>query len=340
MDKLELTGKWPELVDYTGGTKSMSAAVVWASSCFACKFSYVGTDEPGTRTKGGLGIVVGGKEKCLLRENPWNAIAYYSVQYAVALFNSGQFSNAVISLNSILERVSDPKRKRVITLVNNVWQGFEAWDRFDHTTAIKLLKKNVPSLLDIVDREETLWLGITCFAEQSLECSKLLESIVTKKPYELSRKKIHDLLSNSVRRARLEHKYDDATARCYATIEKFGKYTLMQYHSIDNSKCRQEQLPDSLRAEFTKRYANIDSEFLKFGLQATYLLLVTLKDPVGERYLENKAELDKLLSLRNASILGHGCIPIKPDNYEKLLAVALRLMDSDESKLTRFPIFK
>ncbi len=62
--------EWPQLVDYTGGTKTMSASVVWASSRYPCVMSYIGAADAGGRTREGLGTVVDGREVCILRQNP------------------------------------------------------------------------------------------------------------------------------------------------------------------------------------------------------------------------------------------------------------------------------
>lgn len=338
--KLGLDAEWPELVDFTGGTKPMSAALVWAASRFPCTFSYIGSDSPESRTKDGLGIVIGGEERCLLRENPWNAIAYYDVQQAVALFNGGQYANAVAALDDVIVRVSDPHRNRLLAVVCNIWRGYTAWDVFDHCTAVREFGANAQVLADLAPPEESLWPGLSDFAEASLECYKILQQVVGKKPEMLSWANIHDLLANAARRARLEHKYEDATARCYSAIEKYGKHALQLRCGINNSKCRPEQLPETLHAEYVRLYTSEkDAATLSFGLQATYRILVEVGDSVGLRFMEVKSDLDKLLPLRNNSILGHGCIPIKSENFEKLFDTALRLMDLDESELTQFPQF-
>lgn len=340
LTKLGSKLNWPEIVDYTGGTKSMSAAMVWASSRFSCQFSYIGSDAPASRTKGGLGVVVNGNEKCLIRENPWNAIAYYDVRHAVTLFNNGMYSNAVAALQSVIEKVTHPDRMRVLLLVQQIWTAYQAWDNFDHLTAIKKFNNTAQSLLDIAPQEEVLWQGITLFSEKSLECFNSLKDIITGNPNELTYGKIYDLQANALRRAELEHKYEDATARCYAAVEKYGKYVLKRKYDIDNSNCRLEQIPESLYVEYKNKYSSADqSDYLRFGLQATFTLLAELGNTVGTRYLELKNELEKLLALRNNSILGHGSVPINKENFNKLFNVSLQLMDIEKSELTKFPQF-
>src|SRR4030042_3508628 len=73
----DLIEKWeigPEdiCVDYTGGTKTMSVGLALATIDKSCCYSYVGGDE---RSKGGVGVVINGKERMRLLENPRGGIA-------------------------------------------------------------------------------------------------------------------------------------------------------------------------------------------------------------------------------------------------------------------------
>jgi len=60
------------MVDYTGGTKVMSAALLLATAGCTYSFNYVGGD---TRTKDGLGIVQNGHEIMYADMNPLSAFA-------------------------------------------------------------------------------------------------------------------------------------------------------------------------------------------------------------------------------------------------------------------------
>jgi len=81
--------EWPRLVDYTGGTKTMSASVVWASSRYPCVMSYIGAADAGGRTRDGLGTVVDGREVCILRQNPWDRVAWMEAHSAIELLTGG-----------------------------------------------------------------------------------------------------------------------------------------------------------------------------------------------------------------------------------------------------------
>lgn len=60
------------LVDYTGGTETMSVALALAAIDGSSRYSYVGGDEC---SRGGTGVVVNGKERMWFLDNPWDEIA-------------------------------------------------------------------------------------------------------------------------------------------------------------------------------------------------------------------------------------------------------------------------
>ena len=78
-------------VDYTGGTKTMSVALALATIEDSCCYSYVGGDE---RSKGGVGVVVDGKERMWFLENPWDEIAQKERKEISILFNKARYASA------------------------------------------------------------------------------------------------------------------------------------------------------------------------------------------------------------------------------------------------------
>ncbi|MGH7227535.1 MAG: hypothetical protein ACRELF_30350, partial [Gemmataceae bacterium] len=77
------------VVDFTGGTKCMSAALALQAHRWRCRFSYIGGQE---RTKDGVGVVVSGKEQVLHMHNPWDALGYQAVEEATTLFDQRAFA--------------------------------------------------------------------------------------------------------------------------------------------------------------------------------------------------------------------------------------------------------
>ncbi len=329
MRKLGSDTPWPDVVDYTGGTKTMSAAVVWASSRFPCQFNYVGGTD---RTKNGLGAVVAGAEKHVTLQNPWNRLAYYEIQVALRLFDCGQYARSAETLAGICAKVTAQREGRVLAVLQSIVGGFSQWDVFNHAKALSLFSKNLPSLKDISESHCFCLPDMKPFAAAAESSFQFLKSIT---PGKLSWPMILDLLANALRRAELEMKYEDATARTYAAIEKIAKLQLESAYGINNAKCAPEQLPEKLREDFTRKYSGGDGT-LKFGALASYEVLLHLGDTYGRRF----AQLPKVnahMTGRNHSILGHGFQSMDKPKFDALFDDALKILSVETTSLPSFP---
>jgi len=336
--------EWPELVDYTAGTKVMSAALTLASSRYPCQVAYIGTPDEGGRTKDGVGVVLDGRERVFFQENPWNRIAWFDARTAAELFNRGQYGNAWRLMERIARQVTEEGTKRVFKVLAGIFQGFACWDVFDHKQAQHLLNRHLQSLLDVVHRQTPGIPRLDSFAEEVRELHAVLNRI---KPKTLTLDLVDDLLANALRRAELEQKYEDATARCYAAIERLAQHQLMLKYGIDASDARAELLPVCLRGEYEKRYTVIrvkkdgsKTTKMKLPLYADFRLLAERGDPIGKRFFECEERIQSDLQARNRSILGHGMEPIQGDQFRALFEDALYLRGIEESSLWRFPTLR
>jgi CRISPR-associated protein (TIGR02710 family) len=141
------------VVDFTGGTKCMSAAVAIQASRWPCVFSYVGGNE---RTKDGVGIVVSGSEKVVHQVNPWDALGHQAVEDFVVLFDQRAFLAAAHVASRTMKRVSRPDRKRELAVLEQLAKALDAWDRFDHATS--------KTLLDVVAKSANDFRAVLCSA--------------------------------------------------------------------------------------------------------------------------------------------------------------------------------
>jgi CRISPR-associated protein (TIGR02710 family) len=331
------TETWPGLVDYTAGTKTMSAALILASSKHPCRVIYIGTDSPLARSKGGLGIVLDGRDKAFLQENPWNRIAWVEVRAAVELFNRGQYGNAAGVVRSVLDKVDDPTLSRLYQVLAEIFEGFHRWDIFQHEDARRFLGRNLQPLADLAQTQQVVFPELEAFAVRVRELHEILSRI---QPRQLSWDIIHDLLANARRRADLEHKYEDAVARCYAAIERIAQHRLRFAHGIDPGGVPAEQLPESAREGYRVKYEVTDRHgrrVLRFGAVPALELLKTLEDDVGKRFAAIGDRLRSHLDQRNRSILAHGFDPMDRAKFEALFADALELLGVPESDLWQFP---
>jgi len=329
----EIIEKWgfsPDqiCVDYTGGTKTMSAALVLATIEKSCFYSYVGGDE---RSKGGLGIVLDGKEKMYFRDNPWDEIALAEKKEVSILFNKARYASAVEVLEKCLAKVSKSQWVFLEALKNMI-KGYDFWDRFNHSDSKIYLFKSRDVLMALSSEKKELEPLVKQMEENLIFLQQLLQN---EKP---SIFYFWDLLANAKRRAELELKFDDAVARLYRAMEVLGQLELKEKHKIDTSNVKENSLPEKIKEEFVCKYKNKQDGKIKIPLYASFELLSNLGNPLGQRFVQAyEKEIKPLLNIRNFSILAHGFNPIKEETFAKLWEAVLQFSNTKEEDLPKFP---
>ncbi|MBI4540735.1 MAG: TIGR02710 family CRISPR-associated protein [Gemmatimonadetes bacterium] len=315
------------VVELTGGTKCMSAALALHAHRWPCTFSYVGGGE---RTKGGVGVVVGGTEHIFHMHNPWDTLGYQAMEDACALFNRGESAAAAERLRQARDRAEDPAVKRELSTLEALTRAYAAWDCFDHGDAANRLKDVIKNrndlsvafgadagdrLLDQIERHRA---HLQCLIENSHIGVAL----------------VRDLVANATRRAR-ERRYDDAVARLYRAVEALAQIRLRDGHGIDTSRVSVTQLPQALRTEWADR---AEEGTLVIGLQDAYTLLERLGDPLGSHPVQSRLRGPKSpLAIRNQSILAHGFQPVGESGYTELLKATVELGKLSQTDLPTFP---
>lgn len=323
--------KGPEydvIVDFTGGTKCMSASVSLVSRRWPCAFSYVGGAE---RTKGGTGIVVSGKEQTLVTQNPWNALGYQAIEDACLLFDQHAFLPAANLLNEAREAADDAGVKRSLSTFHQLCEGYGLWDRFQHkdaTQRIASVLKNASDLQAVLgsNRSETVIRGIK-------QDQQAVQQLVAQPR---SRAMVADLLANA-RRRKHEARYDDGVARLYRAIESFAQLALAERYEIPSTDdVVLERIPESLRAPWGPRAENGK---LLLGLRDAYVLLDELGDSAGKSFKDLGLHDPQRspLTARNQSILAHGFQPVGPHVFDQLWSAAMTLGSFTEAELSTFP---
>jgi CRISPR-associated protein (TIGR02710 family) len=316
------------VVDFTGGTKCMSAAIALHARRWPCLFSYVGGDE---RTKDGVGVVVSGAENVVHQANPWDALGYQAVEDFIVLFDQGAFAAAVGVAAAAKMRVSRPDRKRELNAIEQLAKAFDAWDRFDHQGAVNTFRNVEQAANDL-----RAVLGPQK-AEHALEnvsrAKKHLEELCKTTPP--SRLHVVDLLANA-RRRKEEGRIDDGVARLYRAIEALGQVALKEAHGIESTeKVPLDLIPESLRSGWTARARE---GTLALGLQDTYALLAALNHDLGKKFQEAKLDDARSpLAARNRSILAHGFERAPNSVFDSLWSQAVSLVEIVKDDLPRFP---
>jgi len=319
------------VVDYTGGTKSMSAALVLATVERAQRYSYIGGVE---RDKGGVGVVLDGRERMLYVHNPWKEWAQEERKRISLYFAAARYATALAELQR-LQQHADAAEQSLLRALASAVEGYRDWDNFRYQAALPKLGAQALRFLKPYALGNTQNPELARFVlevETNLEFLGRLTAANTRdEAYVL------DLIANADRRARIEGKYEDAVARLYSGLERAARFRLRRQYRINTEDVKREQLPEVLREEYMQKYLDQRDGKLKVPLVAAYRLLEALGDALGGAFTLRQEEILELLNLRNSSPLGHGESPVGAEGYERFRSVLIALLALDESALPRFP---
>jgi CRISPR-associated protein (TIGR02710 family) len=318
------------IVDYTGGTKTMSAALVLATIEGVHRYSYVGGVE---RDKGGVGVVIGGRERMLHVHNPWKVWAQEERKRLRLYFAAARYDTALQELQRLLAH-AETKDQDLLRAIANAIEGYRDWDNFRYKDALPKLGQALRFLKPYARgaRQESLARFVLAM-EANVEFLQRLTAANTR-----DEAYILDLIANAERRARVEAKYEDAVARLYSALERAARFRLRRFpYRINTEDIKPGQLPAVLQAEYEQKYREARDGKIKVPLMAAYCLLEALGDDLGRAFTARQDEIGQLLSLRNLSPLGHGENPVGREGYERFRTLLMELVALDDSALPRFP---
>jgi len=275
--------------DFTSGTKPMSSAIVLVSFLNNVeRLSYV----QGKRVKG---IVVAGTER-IITFSPILTFFEKCISQAKEYLKKYQYEAAlkILKFPQTYKEILDEKEgKRVESLISLI-RAYNYWDKFNHLYATGEFKK----------------IDFSLFKEFKPTDVKILHIIGNAiKNKKIKKEIIVDLFANAERRFK-EGKYDDCVARLYRALEMLVQWRLKEKFGLDTGDIDLSKVPDK---EKWYNYKNPRDGKIKLPLYASYELLKSLKDPVG-----NEIEhIEGLLSIRNNSILAHGVVPVEEKQSKK-----------------------
>lgn len=284
-------------MNYTFGTKTMTTALSFISVLKKKDLYLVGG------RRGENGIIIPGTEE-LKKQSLHVIYDVFLFEKVKEMFNSYKFSNALNFLNNIVV-FEDVEKERTKKDYENLIKGCREWDKFNHKDAVSFLKHTclIPS------SQLTILKRLVFLAEKNDKTKSELE--------EYYAMLLADLINNSKRRIN-EHKYDDAVARLYRVIEFIAQMKLKVYYDVDTSNVNLILIP----REHCEKYEKLRDERgkIRLGLKKAYELLKDFGNETGKNFFNNK-EMEKLLFIRNNSILAHGFVPINKENAEKFFEI-------------------
>lgn len=278
------------LADYTGGTKTMSAALVVAALLQGWSLSLVSGERRDT-----VKVAKGTELARRIRSAPF-FLEHTLIQTRV-LYERHEFAGAAELLQELLTAAElPPQEQRRLTRLCTFLRALAAWDRFAYSEAYELLRT---------------------VGEAWPKGCKVLAQILGDK---MLNYKVADLVGNAVRHAD-QRRYEDAVLRLYRAVELLAQLRLQAYGQ-DSSDLNLEALDlAALPADFAERLRERKEkeERAWVGLVEAYEVLAALHDPVGLAFREQQAPLKDLLGQRNNLFLTHGLKPIGEEDWERSL---------------------
>jgi CRISPR-associated protein (TIGR02710 family) len=319
-------------VDYTGGTKNLSAAAVLAAVPFGISFLYV----TGRRRRDAGGRVLPGTEKLVPNANPWEVLGVEELRRALHLADLGQFSAARQSLDRLQSRLTGPAAKRMEMLVE-LLSGLSAWDAFDHATAQNIWKKGrLPADLASVAEHagDSLVQAAAREIVDRLPALKQVVAAIPDAPKDRTDPVLADLIANADRRL-AQGQSDLAAQLYYRALELNAGRRLRALHKLDNGQAPLDKLPEPLRTEAAAGCP--DGKTAALGMDQSYRLLSLLDDPQGKKYTGEIEKWRQRAQTRNKSWLVHGLQNVSADEAGKLRSAVLAFLELDEKDLPAWP---
>ena len=304
------------IVDYTDGAKTLSTALVLCAIQYSSNFRFTGVQGSDQAIEG----------------NPWDELSAHYRSEVALVFNRGRYREAADVFGEIQKHVSASDKPLYKTLAN-LSLGYASWDAFDYRQAWNKLQESKKALeMATVFGGPPGLKGVVFTLKENLS---FLEKIVLG-AQEVKPEIFLDLLANARRRAQHDQKYEDAMARVYRALEVLVQVRLGQ-KGVRTSAADPASLPASLREEFVQKYTSQIDGKIKIGLQPGYRFLKILGDDLGEIFEKQWNNLKVLLEVRNKSILAHGFSSVKPEHYQQVFDMVIKISGRRIEELPRFP---
>ncbi len=298
------------IVDYSGGTKSMSSALILATINRGYNYSCIGKHRISPDKK---------KQSQVIKniENPWKIFAIEEWKKLVQAFNGYQFASAYYMADILKGMVVKPQSD-LIDALQLIIDGYWKWDIFSHKEAREQIAKGkmmLKPLTHYLERDfpglDKFYAGLTKNLEWLNDMSQNSNGFKI-----LNNDFIIDIMSNAHRRY-IQGKYNDAVARLYRALEMIGQVAFKRRFKHDTDSVPPGIIPDEVKEEYEIKFMDDKKKKLKIPLYHTFDLLSRAGDKTGKRFFDNIGEFIKVLEARNASILAHGTRSLSDKHYNR-----------------------
>jgi len=321
------------VVDLTGTTPAMAAALSLASLTSTSRVVALGHASV-VRPADGEAVTVEGRERVWMQGNPWDEAAALSRREGCELFNRGAFAPASSLFRQVESRVSGGQ-KPLYRALADLAEGYGLWERFQYRQAWDKLKIAAKAL-DMA----SVWggpAGLKGLLPSIKANAGFLEKLVLD-PQEVKEAVAYDLLAHARRRADMDHDAEAAMGTLLRALEAFAQWQLFKQYKIKTWDVQPEQLPEALREPCRTCYLDdVDGKY-KLPLQSQFRTLAGLGDQMGQAFLAQWPKMKPLLDAANQAVLGHGFEPVKPERFQQLYDIVVKLTGINEASLPKFPL--
>ena len=280
------------IADYTGGTKTMTAALV----CAALE-----------RDDVELQLVAGARPDLVRVEDGTEqamaaSVARLRLDRAMAphlgAWRRFAYHEAAEGLDGIRIAVNSPDKAR-LGLARALSRALARWDDFDHAGALTLIEP---------------------YAARVAQCYPAMLPALRLLTHERDRQhepaRLFDLWLNAERRA-AQGRFDDAVARWYRLMEWTAQWQLRTKLDADTADFPRDLLPPDVEA-----IPGRDGK-VRVGLWTAWRVVgCRLAGPVQEFVAGHGSALRDLLDKRNHSILAHGFHPVSIEDWQRVRSFA------------------
>jgi len=225
------------------------------------------------------------------------------------LFQRGDYPAAIALLQSALKRSGiNAGDKQEIRSRLDLCSALDAWDRFDHQTGLQFLQ---PHFRDYSELGQYLKRVIQ--SHQALTADLPLVPDKKCHGYEI----VEDLLLNAERRAS-QIRFDDAVGRLYRAVELLCQIWLRRKYGFDTGQADWSRIPE--QALLTLRSALEAKTELpnEISLRQSYNVVAAIPDdPLGCLFRDHENQIIDTLKIRNGSLFAHGFTPVDKDGDQR-----------------------
>lgn len=272
------------VVDYTGGTKTMSAAL-----CLSALDHDDISLQLVTGVRADLHKVKDGTEESQTAEIGRTRFKLKATQ-SLEAWQQYAYDDTLQQLRK--QKPAHREDKARLTAIRELSRAFSHWDRFDHVAA-QIILQNLPRY------EHELKPYLANLRDLCREGKRQMPS------------RLLDLWRNTQRRA-TQQRYDDATARAYRLTEWTAQWLLETQANIKTSDVPLDKIPEGMALHEQK------GKYLASLMQAWQLAALHGKPEVAEFWQKNEGRLKDWLQTRNYSILAHGFEAISQESWQKI----------------------